>query len=369
MTILLMPYMDCPLRCEYCFEKPVLGTKIEANIDAMTTVLNRIYARGAGVSLHGGEPLAAPIEHVEALLQAIYRLMGRSGVQTNGLLITDRHIRLFKRYCTHVGISMDGPPELSVLRRFKDRVESGREVAKKVNENIAKLRENGISVGILCVLGRHNAGDEEKLGKLFEWVEWLRSIGVSGGRFLVLKACEPRLEEYTLTPEEVGRVWIYLYRRLRKIGWECAWSPFRDFINALKGKTGQVVCWLGCCDPWLTKACHPIFPDGTTGLCDRTFIRGLYLRPEGQPLEIRAEILKETDCKGCKWWGYCHGGCPYDAVDNDWRNKSSLCPAIKMLFEEISRYYPPTSKPTETREGYRHGDSPHRDWSNHGDSG
>jgi len=51
---------------------------------------------------------------------------------------------------------------------------------------------------------------------------------------------------------------------------------------------------------------------------------------------IRDRILIQTDCKDCKWWDYCRGGCSGHAVDNDWRNKDQFCYIHKTLFEKIS---------------------------------
>jgi len=67
-------------------------------------------------SLFGGEALILPLKDLEELLQIAHTRFGRSGVQTNGSLITNAHIDLFTKYNTHVGISMDGPDDLNDSR-------------------------------------------------------------------------------------------------------------------------------------------------------------------------------------------------------------------------------------------------------------
>jgi sulfatase maturation enzyme AslB (radical SAM superfamily) len=60
----------------------------------------------------------------------------------------------------------------------------------------------------------------------------------------------------------------------------------------------------------------------------------MYLRGE-KGSNIRARILKETDCKECVWWEKCYGGCPAQAIDSDWRNKDRYCLVYKSIFKRI----------------------------------
>ncbi len=45
-----------------------------------------------------------------------FERFGRSGLQTNGVLITHDHVRLFKRYNVRVSVSIDGPSSLNRAR-------------------------------------------------------------------------------------------------------------------------------------------------------------------------------------------------------------------------------------------------------------
>ena len=50
--------------------------------------------------------------------------------------------------------------------------------------------------------------------------------------------------------------------------------------------------------------------------------------PARKEMMNRAVFLQNTQCSGCKWWRYCHGGCPMDAAitnENNIFKKSNFC--------------------------------------------
>ena len=63
---------------------------------------------GNSICAHGGEPLILPKQELEKILKFAFDKTGQSSIQTNGTLIDDDHILMFKRYKTGVGISIDG---------------------------------------------------------------------------------------------------------------------------------------------------------------------------------------------------------------------------------------------------------------------
>jgi hypothetical protein len=100
--------------------------------------------------------------------------------------------------------------------------------------------------------------------------------------------------------------------------------------------------------------------------------------------DTRDEILRETPqefggCLGCKYFNACHGGCPSQTIDDDWRNRSYLCSLYKTLFQFYEKtlgffgLYPPHQRTVKEKErnesNKRHKDPSHGDWPNHKDSG
>ena len=75
---------------------------------------------GVGIGIHGGEPTLAGT----AVIEEIFKIMqphlpnanSRFSVTTNAYLIDNAFIKLFSKYPTHIGVSMDGPASLNILR-------------------------------------------------------------------------------------------------------------------------------------------------------------------------------------------------------------------------------------------------------------
>ncbi|MBA7620387.1 hypothetical protein ES703_27736 [subsurface metagenome] len=313
------------------------------------------------IALQGGEVMCLPKKDVEALLAKIYELKGRSDIHTNATLIDDEWIEIFKKYKTKVGVSWDGPGELSAYRPG----------TSKVGSIIERLAKEGLIGSILIVLSKANAGTKKRLNKLKDYLLHLHEFKITGRLLPCTNAPGRELSIDKLKETYLDLADFCLHHNLK-------WSPFEDIINALQGK--DRVCVFMPCDPFSTPAVLGILGDGSMVNCMRTDqFQGILLRHPTQH-KTRDEILENVPqeyggCKGCKYWSACYGGCSFDVIDNDWRNRTYLCPSWKALFE----FYEKTlsyceiplaicqkpEKPVEPVPG--HGDSPHRD--SHGDAG
>jgi uncharacterized protein len=108
--------VTCNIQCQYCYQNPQrdAGNQLRAyDVDRM---LAAIEQEGGPFTLFGGEALMVSKADLETLWAWGFERFGTNGIQTNGTLIDDDHIRLFKRYRVDVGISIDGPGELNDVR-------------------------------------------------------------------------------------------------------------------------------------------------------------------------------------------------------------------------------------------------------------
>jgi uncharacterized protein len=396
MTIIICPTEQCNFKCEYCFEPEAqrASSEIPYNFSAIKRSLLDVWKgpyNGSDVSIHGGECLLIDKTEFEKLLKLVYELpwkredgsmttKGATSIVTNGSLIDDDHIRLFKKYNTYVGISKDGPTELNVCRGPNpSSPEITEEYNKKLWLTMQKLRKNEVRVSMMCMLHKKDASTPEQLKKLAGWLLTLKKLGITGGRLNpIYSDTRPELE---LTNDELYRAWNYFYRINKK--YELTWNPLNEMRKNLLGvlRPRATVffpspCFMNRCNMFKTHTLS-ILPDGTIGNCDRTFARGMYCRSRDKKGSGRYEALQQTDCKGCLYWVVCGGGCPETGIGGDWRRKTRFCDAIQRIYEYIAkdlRNEDPLVELTIDKEvegslevgDMPHGDDPHGD-DEHGD--
>ena len=126
-TVVVKVASRCNLACTYCYmyqmaDRSWLGQPRFIGVETLHTLGERLadYAGqralpSVTVVAHGGEPLlmgAVRLREFLAVIDASLRQSGCTphlGVQTNGTLIDDEFVDLFREYEVGVGVSLDGP--------------------------------------------------------------------------------------------------------------------------------------------------------------------------------------------------------------------------------------------------------------------
>jgi len=344
MTILILPTQLCNLNpgCLYCFEDENMRHScdpLKLNMDAIRASLDKICSGpygGSGIGLHGGEALVVGPTIIEELLELMMEYRDpndKLSITTNGTLIDSEFIRLFKKYPIHVGVSVDGPPELNTLRGPNPYDE---ELTAKYNEDLwntlKRMRREGISTGVMTVLHTENVGTPEKVNKMIEWIRDLRDIGITGGRLNAMGGCG-HMVKYELTNKQLAYAWKTMFDATLERDY--CWNPFREMIDNLMGfHVGS--CTFGQCN-YLATTTISILPDGTISNCDRTFADDLHVRADKNEICGRYRAMWAGDCAGCKYWSICGGGCPGNGIGGDWRRKTRFCDAIYETYEYIAK--------------------------------
>jgi radical SAM protein with 4Fe4S-binding SPASM domain len=343
MTVELRPLgVRCNLQCQYCYQHPqrdAANISIPYDLEKMKRKAKR---EGSHFSLFGGEALLLPEEDLEDLWAWGFENFGRNGIQTNGTLINANHVRMFKQYKVHVGISIDGPGELNDIR-WCGSVEATRAATAKTHAAIDWLCEEGIPPSIIVTLHRNNA-TSDKLPVMRDWFKHLASLGVAHARLHFLEVDHDDVgKKYALSDEENVEA-LFSLAKLEKELPGLQMDVFRDFRNMLLGRDNHATCIWTACDPYTTRAVHGIEGDGQSSNCGRTNKDGVDFTKASTPGFERYLALYHTPqedggCAGCRFFLMCKGQCPGTSIDGDWRNRSRACAVWKRVFERFEEEY------------------------------
>jgi len=172
----LKVHSRCNLDCDYCYvynlgndswrEQPKIMTSrtVSAFADRLSDYLDRGDERPISfqVTYHGGEPLLAPPEFFEDTTRTLREAAGSKtvlqfAVQTNGTLIDNDYLKVFRRNAIRVGVSLDGSQEANDRHRVDRRGNSSYAAATEgIRRMTTDARYNMLFSGILAVVDIEN---------------------------------------------------------------------------------------------------------------------------------------------------------------------------------------------------------------------
>lgn len=373
MTVEATPLKNaCNIQCTYCYEK-FMRVEEKPETYSIEKMLQSIDKENVDFTMFGGEPLLVPLEDLEKFFAHGFEKYGKNGIQTNGTLITSRHIDLFRRYNVHVGISVDGPEFLNDNRRVGS-LDNTRKMTGRTIDAIKDLCYLGMVPSLIVTLHKMNASSE-RLPYLLRWFSDLEKVGIKNIRVHFLENDD--VNELVLTEDELFTALTSLMELKLKINLDL----YDDMFSLLTEENPKISCTWGGCDPYTTPAVHGVGPQGELHNCGRTNKDGKdYIKADSHGSE-RVQALYYTPqefggCKGCRFFYACKGHCPGES--SDWRNRTSHCGVIKRIFTYLENELIKDGKVPISLLPQRvvlekrvlnernHGDSPHID--EHGDS-
>ena len=339
---------NCNYNCGFCryANHPPTGDSI-MSLELCKKLLYEVcaynYEHGrkyAQFIFHGGEPLLwgkhryeEILKYEEELKKMFPELVIENGMQSNGYLIDDEWIELFKKMDMHVGISLDGPAEMN----FHYGTDGNEPSIQRVIGNIHKLQENKLTNGILSVITDKHLGHEQ------EYFDFLNKHNLPSSGFCY---CYNPRDEISIDPLDLAGFLCKsfdIYYHAKK---SVRIREFDNILLKLYGRPGRN-CVFG---ERVRCGNFPAFsPNGNVGFCDEyeadTAIIGDYTKQSLKEI-LESDVYQEARvlyttattgaCVDCEWRCVCGCGCARNDIGEGAERKSYFCETYKKLYAHIA---------------------------------
>lgn len=354
-TFLIKPTNNCNLRCKYCFidndvklfsQTMTMGiAKVAIDKIAKFVLLPHNTNNECSVLWHGGEPLfwsASQFRDILCYMHETYPdVAWKNSMQTNLTLLTDEHIQVFKKFSVSLSTSMDGYRELHDENRV---FVNGNETHYIIVDKLHKLSKNNIHSGLIVVLNRTN------IDKIIEIYNYFKKHN-QGFRVNPLIDTGEALKNsrLSITPDSYARCMKLFFDYWINDDSAVPVHNFVEWTSSLITRVTSSCSFVENCQNQFTV----IEPNGDISVCDRLcgnteYVYGnitkddLYeiFTKKQKVFECRSEILKKHECKECKYWDICHGGCPTESSGGlkDINKKFKYCDAYKEIYQHIENF-------------------------------
>lgn len=311
--------------------------------ETLENTVRRAFAFADGsisFAFQGGEPTLAGADFYTEFLELERKYNSRgirvqNTIQTNGLALDGQIMDVFRKGNFLVGVSFDGMPELhNKLRLSADRGPT----ADKVEKTFSALSHRGIDFNVLCVVNKYVAENAEACFRYLAKYKYIQYIAC-------LNPFDGKARSWSLTPELYANFLIKsfdLYYTAFKSGNYVSVRNFDNYIGILLGREPENCAMCGRCGQYFL-----IEADGSVYPCDfyvldewkigninnSSFFR--LAKADTVQRFIGTSLYVSPECKGCKWYGLCRGGCRRDRepFQNDLPALNKWCISYKKLFE------------------------------------
>lgn len=343
---------SCNLRCTYCFYTDVMDNRDIKDYGMMSKETLEIIVKKAikqadgscTIAFQGGEPTLVGLDFYKHLIkvQDKYKkanLTITNAIQTNGMLIDEEWAKFFGENNFLVGLSLDGYEYIHDQLRIDARQEG---THKKVMETARLFDKHKVEYNILTVV---TANVAKKISKIYKFY---KSEGFHYMQFI--PCLDPLYEErgkyaHSLTPKLYGRFLKDLFDEWYKDvknGEFISERYFENLLQIMLGYYPETCGRLGIC----TKQ-NIIEADGSVYPCDFYVLDEYRIgnltvdtfeeidQRRGEVGFVEPSLYKDSECKACRWYNLCYGGCRRDRepVIDQRASRNYFCSSYQDFFE------------------------------------
>lgn len=272
----------CNMSCHYCYENPTSKKNGKLSSESLILFLEK-FQNASYISLifHGGEPLLADVYEVEKIFQFLstkFRPNYEVQIQTNGTIINDHWIKVFKKLNVKLVVSISIDPIGDKDLRSSN-YSNYRQI---VLTNIKRLQQENIAISIMSVAHKYNH---------LAFIDFIDCLLENKIKYLTINKFETdnfkddafiSEDDYNSLLITVSRYWIknHLFDQLEI-------QPLMSLFSFNKNKLCQYLCNEKKCELFVT-----LYPDKIIG-CDHLHDKDRVIQPS---------------CSDCKIYSWCGGG-------------------------------------------------------------
>jgi len=338
-AIIIKPTLECIRSCRHCYHLPEERKPEQISLQTLERLFKSVSQEYQSVWFiwHGGEPLQLPFSFYRKAFDLQNKYFGKDShrvgntIQTNGVNIDRRLLRLCESNNINIGISYEGPYN-NVLRNMTEETEKAIELMQK----------HGSKFTVSCTLSNETVDEQLEMYRYFRDHKIAPSFSpvVPKGCAAMDLSLVPDTEKYIKASIETFNEWLYDKDS------EVPLLPYYLYILNVLGKPAFADCaHVSCMGNWLC-----IYPNGDLYPCAKGCPEKYCLGNINDIEEIEeafmsdgfADILEGTvsrrdECIDCEIYRYCAGGCSVDADCETGieKNQGPSCRIYKSVFTHI----------------------------------
>lgn len=343
----------CNLRCRYCYVQNDNVSEKKTSIFKVCSAIKKVIdfnaKRGTKIILHGGEPLMSSCKEIDDFLNMLVEYAKQNeyklsfSIQTNGTLINNNWVQVFRKYGVRIGISLDGCNEDQNAYRLD---KTGNSVFSKVLDRLDFLKKNEMNPGVIFTVSKKHIGMEREMLNFIQTKQIKCNIRPA---FPMNEISSD--QNICMNPEEYADFFCNMFdiwfNEAEK--YETFYvREFEDIIRKVLGGSKECHSCIESMD--CSRHFISMGMDGNCYPCNRLYDnKQFYL---GNLIEDTIDnIIKKgylwSDmrndhliyCKDCDIEEFCHGGCPAIAysVYKDYNERDYFCYAYRHIYLHVKK--------------------------------
>ncbi|NRB11408.1 MAG: radical SAM protein [Rickettsiaceae bacterium] len=361
LSIVLKITERCNLNCSYCYffngsdqsykERParMADDDIDSLIEFLSDGIRDLSLGHINIGFHGGEPLLYGRKKLDDLCTKLSAKLSSKvkltfSLQSNGLLIDERWIDIFKKHSIGLGISVDGPKEYNDKYRVDFQGNGSYDI---LLQKIELLHNLSMRFGILSVINPDIGGLE-----MYNFITKdlkIKSFDVLFPHLTHDEEPMHNIKNFGKFLVDLFNVWVSDDNRKVRI------RLFESFLRLFMGRR-RLLYGLGATkdlalplvtirgDGDLEPVTGLMYTDPQTVTKTGFNIKDINLNdflkvPIFQEI-AKAQLELPEKCKNCCWEHVCGGGNIIDRFSkkNRFNNPSTYCQALQELFSHMAKY-------------------------------